>query len=28
VTNPIGWKFSSARNYGNDNHTILEIDIN
>jgi hypothetical protein len=28
VTNPIDWKFSSARNYGNDDHTILEIDIN
>ncbi|EMY80415.1 transposase, IS200 family protein, partial [Psychroflexus gondwanensis ACAM 44] len=25
---PIDWKFSSARNYGNDDHTILEIDIN
>ena len=28
VTSPIDWKFSSARNYGNDDHTILEIDIN
>jgi hypothetical protein len=28
VRNPIDWKFSSARNYGNDDHTILEIDIN
>jgi hypothetical protein len=28
VTNPIDWKFSSARNYGNDDHIILEIDIN
>jgi len=28
VTNPIDWKYSSARNYGNDDNTILEIDIN
>lgn len=28
VTNAIDWKYSSARNYGNNNHTILEIDIN
>jgi putative transposase len=27
VTDPIDWKFSSARNYGNDDHTILEIDL-
>lgn len=28
VTNSIDWKYSSARNYGNNDHTILEIDIN
>ncbi|PLB20421.1 MAG: Transposase [Flavobacteriaceae bacterium FS1-H7996/R] len=28
VTNPIDWKYSSARNYGNDDQTILEIDLN
>ena len=28
VTNPVDWKYSSARNYGNNDHTILEIDIN
>lgn len=28
VINPIDWKYSSARNYGNDDHTILEIDLN
>jgi len=28
VTNPIDWKYSSARNYGNDDATILEIDLN
>lgn len=28
VTSPIDWKYSSARNYGNDDQTILEIDIN
>jgi putative transposase len=28
VTDPVDWKFSSARNYGNDDHTILEIDMN
>ena len=28
VTEPIDWKYSSARNYGNNDHTILEIDIN
>lgn len=28
VTDPIDWKYSSARNYGNDNHTIIEIDMN
>ena len=28
VTDPIDWKYSSARNYGNDDHTILNIDMN
>jgi len=28
VTNPIDWKYSSTRNYGNDYQTILEIDLN
>jgi REP element-mobilizing transposase RayT len=28
VTVPIDWKYSSARNYGNDDQTILEIDLN
>jgi len=28
VTNPIDWKYSSAKNYGDDNQTILEIDVN
>lgn len=28
VTDPIDWKYSSARNYGNDDQTILEIDLN
>ena len=28
VMNPVDWKFSSARNYGDNDHTILEIDIN
>lgn len=28
VTNPIDWKYSSARNYGDNDQTILEIDIN
>ncbi|HJS00635.1 MAG TPA: transposase [Flavobacterium sp.] len=28
VTNPIDWKYSSARNYGNDDHSILKIDLN
>ena len=28
VTDPIDWKYSSARNYGNDDHTVLEIDMN
>jgi putative transposase len=28
VTDPIDWKYSSARNYGNNDHTVLEIDVN
>lgn len=28
VTDPIEWKYSSARNCGNDDSTILEIDMN
>ena len=28
VTEPIDWKYSSARNYGKDDQTILEIDRN
>ena len=28
VVDPIDWKYSSARNYGNNDHTILEIDLN
>lgn len=28
VTEPIDWKYSSARNYGNNDQTVLEIDIN
>ena len=28
TTDPIDWKYSSARNYGNNDHTILEIDMN
>ena len=28
VTDPIDWKYSSARNYGNDDQTVLEIDLN
>jgi REP element-mobilizing transposase RayT len=28
VTNPIDWKYSSARNYGDDDHTVLQIDVN
>jgi putative transposase len=28
VTDGIDWKYSSARNYGNNDQTILEIDIN
>ena len=28
VMNAADWKFSSARNYGDNNQTILEIDLN
>jgi hypothetical protein len=28
VTEPYEWKYSSARNYYNDDHEILEIDLN
>ena len=28
VTDPIDWKYSSARNYGNNDPTVLEIDLN
>ena len=28
VTDAIDWKYSSARNYGNNDQTILEIDLN
>ena len=28
VLNPVDWKFSSARNYGDDDQTVLEIDLN
>ncbi|MFV8346880.1 transposase [Flavobacterium sp. ZB4P13] len=28
VIDPIDWKYSSARNYGNNEHSILEIDMN
>lgn len=28
VTDPLDWKYSSARNYGNNDQTILEIDLN
>ena len=28
VIDPIDWKYSSARNYGNSDQTVLEIDIN
>ena len=28
VTDPVDWKYSSARNYGNDDHTVLKIDVN
>jgi REP element-mobilizing transposase RayT len=28
VTDSIDWKYSSARNYGNNDHTVLAIDLN
>ena len=28
VTNPVDWKYSSARNYGDNDHTVLDKDIN
>jgi len=28
VTNPIDWEYSSVRNHVNNDHTILEIDLN
>ncbi|PSG90752.1 REP-associated tyrosine transposase [Aurantibacter aestuarii] len=28
VTNPTDWKYSSARNYANNDQTVIEIDIN
>ena len=28
VLNPMDWKFSSARNYGDDDNTVLEIEVN
>jgi REP element-mobilizing transposase RayT len=28
VTNPVDWKYSSARNYGDNDQTVLQIDIN
>ncbi len=28
VTSTVDWKYSSARNYGNDDQTVLEIDLN
>ena len=28
VTDPIDWKYSSARNYGNNDQTVLEMDLN
>jgi putative transposase len=28
VTDPIDWKYSSTRNYGNNDQTILAIDLN
>ena len=27
VTDPVDWKYSSARNYANNDHTVIEIDI-
>jgi len=28
VTDPVDWKYSSARNYGSNDQTVLEIDLN
>jgi len=28
VTDAVDWKYSSARNYANNDHSILEIDLN
>ena len=28
VTDAVDWKYSSARNYANNDHTVLEIDLN
>ncbi|SFD10715.1 hypothetical protein SAMN05216297_104241 [Flavobacterium phragmitis] len=28
VNNPVDWKYSSARNYADNDHTILEMDLN
>jgi len=28
VTDPIDWKYRSARDYGNNDHTVLAIDLN
>jgi len=28
VIDMIDWKYSSARNYGNNDQTVLEIDLN
>ena len=28
VTDAVDWKYSSARNYANHDHTVLEIDLN
>ncbi len=28
VIDPVDWKYSSARNYGDNDSTVLEIDIN
>ena len=28
VTDAVDYKYSSARNYGGDDHTVMEIDLN
>lgn len=28
ITDPIDWKYSGAGNYGNNDQTVLEIDVN